>query len=146
MIIVGKKPKNIGRFKKLKGKVINGYLVIEDILYVDHAYGRRHKCLCKCVVCGSIRRMDMRKLKNGEKPCSCNIKFTRNLKFKQMRGKMLKTLNEEINRLSSEALFEDDYRRIENLKEVLRFIQSESLKRFFIDVESVERSRKIWKI
>ena len=146
MIIVGKKPKSLGRFKKLKGKVINGYLVIEDIFYGDHACGHRHKCLCKCVVCGSIRRMDIKKLKNGEKPCSCNIKFTRNLKFKQMRGKMLKTLSEEINRLSREALFEDDYRRIENLKEVLGFIQSESLKRFFIDVESVERSRKLWKI
>ena len=84
--------------------------------------------------------------KNGEKPCSCNLAFTKNLKFKQMRGKMLKTLNEEINRLSNEAVFEDEYRRIDNLKEVLRFIQSESLKRFFIDVEYVERTRKLWKI
>ena len=139
--IIGKKPS----IRKLKGQIINGFLVVEDVFYAEQPKGRRHKCICKCVVCGSIRRMEARKLKNDEKPCSCNLATHKRVKFRKLRGKLLKTLNEEINILKREALFEDDYRRLANLKEVCNFICSESLNKFFINVESVERARKLWK-
>lgn len=145
MIIVGKKPKRLGRFKRLKGQIINGYLIVEDIYYTDHASGRRHKCLCKCIACGSIRRMDIKKLQNNEKPCSCGLLFHSNIKFRQIRGKMLKTLCGEINRLSMEALFKEDYERLENLKEVAKFIRSKTLDNYFLNTESIKRERKLWK-
>ena len=139
--IIGKKPS----IKKLKGQIINGFLVVEDIFYAGQPKGRRHKCICKCVVCGSIKRMEARKLKNDERPCSCNVAEHKRLKFKKLRGKLLKTLTEEINLLNREALFEDDYRRLANLKEVYRFLLSRALNKFFIDVENTERAIKLWK-
>lgn len=144
MIIVGRLKGKKPSIRRLKGKLINGYLVVEDIFFVDHAAGRRHKCICKCMVCGKIRRMDALKLKSGEKPCSCDLSASYRFKFKKMRGKMLRTLTGEINRLQGEALFPGDYQRIEDLKEVKQFIKSKLLDGFFTKVEEVERARKLW--
>ena len=61
-----------------------------------------------------------------------------------MRKKLAKTVSGEINRLRAEALFEDDYKRIADLKEVLGFIESQSLNNYFTDVDSLIKARKMW--
>ena len=144
MIFVGEKPKNKPRISKLKGKIINGYIVLEDMFYTNESKRTRHRCICKCLFCGKLHRMTAYKLRKNEKPCRCHMQMNVVNRYRKMRKKLAKTVSGEINRLKAEALFEDDYKRIANLKEVLGFIESQSLDNYFTDVDSLIKARKMW--
>jgi hypothetical protein len=84
------------------------------------------------------------KLRKNEKPCKCHLQINVANRYRKMRKKLAKTVSSEINRLKAEALFEDDYRRISDLKEVLGFIESQSLNNYFTDIDSLIKARKMW--
>lgn len=119
----------------LKGKIINNLLVLEDILdlsIINHSF--RYRCVCKCLDCGRVFTASSWRLKHNEVYCICSKNHKKGLyKFKYLRGKMLKFLVSERNKAEAEMLFEEDVKRVAGFDTVINFINSKSLKNYFLN-------------
>ena len=119
----------------LKGQIINHLLVLEDILdlsIINHSF--RYRCVCKCLDCGRVFTVSSWRLRRKSVSCVCSKYHRRGLyKFRYLRGKMLKFLVSERNKAEAEMLFEEDLKRVEGFDTVINFINSKSLKNYFLN-------------
>ena len=113
---------------------VNGAIVIEDVYDMkEKSYQGRHKCIVQCMYCHRVSGVipwSSVLYKRFECPCR---KKTKRHRFKDMKGKMLKFLVSERNKAKAEMLFDEDLKRIEEYDRIINFLQSYSLKKYFLE-------------
>lgn len=114
------------RVTRFKGKMFGNVLVIEDIFdFAVKDKRKRHLCLCRCLSCGRKWIVAMEKLES----CNCNNETGSN--FVKRKNKALAILDREYNILKDEAVFKDEYKRLEGIATVREFVaETESEKKF----------------
>lgn len=124
------KPSNYKWIKKpYKGEIIGDYLIVADMVDLSvHDSAERHKLLCKCLRCGKVicRTLRYLTLMKADK-CNCTATFEG---FRFKRGKALRFLVSERNRLQRQDVFNEESERIAQFDEIIDFLRSDDIRSY----------------
>lgn len=126
-----------------RGRLINNIFIIDDV--VDNSrdivfLANRRKLLCKCMRCGRIFLVGYRHYKEYGLYCKCQKAKPNS--YRCQREEFLDTMRKEIKLVKDEAILEEDFKRLEDLKKVYDFIRSQDLLQCYFVDKPIDKDKK----